>query len=101
MRRLQAEIGDVSVGTLTLFLTIGTRPGLSQREYGDILKLGKTTVSQQALRLTEVDAYHRPGPGLIDMDVDPAERRRKILTLTTKGQKLLARVVRSMEGYRS
>lgn len=101
VRRVQDEVGDTSLGTVALLLMVTTEPGLSQTEYADKLRLGKTTLSQQALRLTELDAYHKPGLGLIEQRVDPRERRRKTLHLTKKGSRVMGKILKSMEGWKS
>lgn len=96
VRTAREEMGDVTLARLEALLVVAVEKDLSQREMGDRMRLGKSTVSQIVLNLSPSDALRRPGPGFVKQSIDPMERRRKVINLTPKGERVVRNVVEAM-----
>ncbi|MCW4386027.1 MarR family winged helix-turn-helix transcriptional regulator [Salinibacterium sp. SYSU T00001] len=73
-----SDVSPVQFGVLSL---LETNPGVDQRELGDILELDRSTVTEIVTRMERRNYLKRTR--------DDADRRRKILTLTDQGRRLL------------
>ena len=101
LRTARETLGtDTTLLRLETLLRIAAEEGQSQREIGEAMKVQKTTVSQNVLNLSVTGAYLQAGPGLVEQQIDPMERRKKVLSITTKGQRLLEKFARNMRGRR-
>lgn len=82
---------------LIALLYISRHPGCSQ---GDLVEHLDTTTASAARICSRLSSWERPrspGLGLIDVEVDIEDRRRRNLWLTTKGQKVVKRMVEVMK----
>ncbi|MFD4523761.1 MarR family winged helix-turn-helix transcriptional regulator [Streptomyces sp. NPDC058470] len=75
--RWVATIGDVTPAQYAVLLTVFNHPGVSQTVLGELTAIDLATLVPLANRLEQ--------RGLLNRAVDPANRRRKQLTLTEKG----------------
>jgi DNA-binding MarR family transcriptional regulator len=79
---------DLSLAQGFMLMELGAHSPLSQRDLGERLGLGKSTVSRLISELDWLD--------LVERDRDPSNHRFHRVCLTTKGQTAAARVT---EGY--
>jgi DNA-binding MarR family transcriptional regulator len=86
------------MGTAVSFLMIaeGETPdgGLSVTELSNKGGFALSSASRYVQALAELDRHRRPGHDLVSDQVDPMERRRKVLKLTPKGKRILAQIKR-------
>lgn len=70
--------------------------GIEMREIAATLKMSSSSASRNVAALGEWHRLQRPGLGLVETSTDYEDRRRKPVTLTTKGRKLLDSVLRRL-----
>lgn len=88
-RRFDAEIPTQTVNT---FLYVATHEGCTMKDVADALGVAQSTMSRNVATLDRINRHHQPGLDLVRAVEDPAERRRKIISLTPKGRQLTARL---------
>lgn len=89
---------DMPIQYALSFLTLARNPGLSIRDLSERLGIAQSSASRNVAALSEWHSFRKPGHDLIQAKEDPRERRRKIVTLTRKGEALLARLEVVMDG---
>ena len=62
------------------------------KELADALGVAQSTMSRNVAYLDRINRHHQPGLDLVRATEDPAERRRKIVTLTPRGRQLKTRL---------
>ncbi|MER5435891.1 MarR family winged helix-turn-helix transcriptional regulator [Streptomyces sp. NPDC002588] len=77
-------VGDVTPPQYAVLLTIHERPGIDQSRLGEITGIDFATLAPLVHRLEQ--------RGVLDRQVDPANRRRKLLTLTEAGVRSVERI---------
>ena len=88
---------DVTVQRLLVLLTVARHPGLSQSDLSRQLPgISATALSRNLADLSRTTSQKRPGPGLVTMKPDPASLRRKLVTLTARGERLITRWSRTL-----
>ncbi|MEU7638388.1 MarR family winged helix-turn-helix transcriptional regulator [Streptomyces sp. NPDC039016] len=80
----QEAVGDVTPPQYAVLLTVHERPGIDQSRLGDLTGIDLATLAPLVHRLEL--------RGLLSREVDPANRRRKLLTLTGDGNATLDRI---------
>jgi hypothetical protein len=93
--------GTMPLQYVTTFATVAAYPGRSVQEYADLVGIGQTTMSRHLLDLGPRDRHFDAGYGLIDIKMDHRDRRRHIVMLTPKGEKLARDISEIMERGRS
>lgn len=87
---------DTTVGEICAFLhiAIGEKPdsGISVTEVSNLLEAPLSTTSRYVQSLGDVDRNRNPGLKLISDQIDPMERRKKILRLTPSGKQVVAHI---------
>ncbi|WP_435241661.1 MarR family winged helix-turn-helix transcriptional regulator [Streptomyces cucumeris] len=73
----QATVGDVTPPQFAVLTSVGEYPGISQIDLGEVTGIDVATLAPLVLRLEQ--------RGLLNRDVDPANRRRRQLHLTPAG----------------
>jgi DNA-binding MarR family transcriptional regulator len=63
--------------------------GLSVTELSKLGDFALSSASRYVQALAEMDRHHRPGHDLVSDQIDPMERRRKVLKLTPKGKRVV------------
>jgi DNA-binding MarR family transcriptional regulator len=89
---------DMPIQYALSFLTIARNPGLSIRELSERLGIAQSSASRNVAALSAWHSFRKPGHGLVEANEDPRERRRKIVSLTAKGEALLGRLDAEMAG---
>ncbi len=97
------ELGDrPSVQQVQTFLAVCASPeGITQSDLMARTKIGKTSMSKNVADLTEVTALRQPGPGLLEQQIDPANRIYRIVKLTNKGERAAMRIITKTFGTKT
>jgi DNA-binding MarR family transcriptional regulator len=80
---------DLPIQYALSFLTIAENEGLSMRDLSERLGIAQSSASRNVAALSEWHSFGKPGHDLVEAREDPRERRRKIITLTRKGEALI------------
>lgn len=88
MEELRKYDPDMPSQMVLCFLIAATKPSVSMREVVDLTGLSQASVSRNFAALSKVHRLGTPGLDWVDSREDPAERRRKLVTLTAKGRKV-------------
>ena len=80
---------DLPIQDALSFLTIAENEGLSMRDLSERLGIAQSSASRNVAALSEWHSFGKPGHDLVEAREDPRERRRKIITLTRKGEALI------------
>jgi DNA-binding MarR family transcriptional regulator len=85
MREIDPEI---QAQTLAVFLEVSQHPhGILQRDLEAAAGISQSSVSRNIALLSHTQRQGRPGYDLLVSFEDPAERRRKLVRLTPKGER--------------
>ena len=93
IRLLDSEMPLPQVHVLFLVAAAGYE-GMSMGELCRKAEIGQASCSRYVSALGKQDRHREQGLGLVQATEDPLERRRKIVTLTTKGQGFINKVTR-------
>lgn len=90
---------SIPAQTLAVFLEIARHPkdGISVNELATKCGLAGSSASRNVAALSEWHWLKRPGLGLVSSEADPMDTRRKIVKLTTKGERVIEQLVTIME----
>lgn len=99
IRALNEEVGRVDWGSQTIltFLAVAQSGTLPQSQLQLITGMTQAGVSRNVGRLAEYGDSYARGLGLIRSYEDPEDRKSKLLTLTPRGQEVMA-VVKKRAG---
>lgn len=86
----QAQVTDLTKPQYAVLRAIEAEPGIEQSAVASAAATDKATLAVLLLRLES--------RGLLTRSVDPADRRRKLLTLTPGGQALISRIRPVVDG---
>lgn len=86
-RKLDPEIPSQTINT---FLYVAANEGCTMKDIASALGVAQSTMSRNVANLDKINRHHQPGLDLVRAVEDPAERRRKIVTLTPRGRQLKA-----------
>jgi DNA-binding MarR family transcriptional regulator len=97
---LQDEHADLTVRQAMCLLLVATSPGITLRDlYGRLNYEHPSLASRQVSLLAGVGSrYKDSGLDLVKIEEDPSDRRQRVLHLTPKGRRLMADIVRELEG---
>ncbi len=85
-RKLDAEIPPQQM--LTFLWVCISPPGITMKELCERVGIAQSAMSRTVAQLGKYGSHGRPGYGLLDSEEDPAERRRKVVRLTSKGDRV-------------
>lgn len=88
---------EMQVQTLSVLLTVASAPGITMKELSQRLHLAQSSCSRNVAALSKWHRLGRPGLDLLVATEDPAERRRKIVRLTTRGERFIETLQRKVE----
>jgi DNA-binding MarR family transcriptional regulator len=74
--------------TIETYLWVAMQPGLTMKEIADRVGLSQSAISRNIQALSKWHRLNKPGYDLVTATEDPRERRRKIVTLTPKGERV-------------
>ena len=91
----EATSPDLTLRQLLLLLSVGGKTGpVSQLELAEAHDLRKSTISKIVANLAGSQGdVKRPGLGLLDVNLDPADMRSRLISLSSIGAKVLTRAV--------
>lgn len=89
LQRVRREIGDIPVQMLATLLAASLEDELSIQDIETRLKMSKAAASRNVLALTNVNARREEGYGLLITRDDAVDRRRKLVSLTSKGERVI------------
>ncbi len=97
MADLRRTLGSkVTIAEAEILLRIAAAEGLSQRELGDRMKLPKSNIARYCDHLSEERRSHEgdlePGHGFVEKTPDPEDRKRHMVSLTSKGARYVDRL---------
>lgn len=87
--RLRDLHPDFTLNYAMLLFTVAANPGISQRKLYTDLGVTNSAASRALAVLSEAGLRDTPPLNLIRVDVMPEDRRERVLTLTSKGQRLV------------
>tara|TARA_R110001599_G_scaffold332022_1_gene547075 strand:- start:1804 stop:2217 length:414 start_codon:yes stop_codon:yes gene_type:complete len=90
LREFQELHPDLPLQTASLFAYVAANPGISMHELRKQTDTQQSTCSRSISVLSEWQEHEKPGYGLVWTEIDPRERRRKLVHLTDKGEELAA-----------
>lgn len=96
LQRVRREIGDIPVQMLATLLEAAVEEDLSIQDIELKLKMTKAAASRNVMALTQLNARREEGYGLLLTREDGLDRRRKLVALTSRGE----RVVKSLLSVR-
>jgi DNA-binding MarR family transcriptional regulator len=91
IRQIDPEMPAQTLQTLLLVAEAGEE-GLMQHELGPKLGMSKAATSRNVLVLSKSKGPGLPGPGLIESEEVPENRRLRRITLTPKGERLVEKL---------
>ncbi|GGF32889.1 hypothetical protein GCM10011611_43830 [Aliidongia dinghuensis] len=80
---------DLPIQYALSFLTIAQREGMSMGELAQHLGIAQSSASRNIAALSKWHSFGKAGHDLVEAHEDPRERRRKLVKLTPKGQRLV------------
>jgi DNA-binding MarR family transcriptional regulator len=86
---LQSVDRDMTAATLRVLLTIAANPGISSTKLTEKVGLPSSTISQTVSRLGKYGMGDKAGLGLVVSEENPQDRRIRLFTLSSKGEKVL------------
>ena len=86
---------NITVGLAITFLTVALNEGRSAREYAQLLDLPTSTMSRHLLDLGDINRKREPGLMLVEQKPNIMDRRSNIYTLTRKGTRLIAALIKT------
>ncbi|MBB2681894.1 UNVERIFIED_ORG: DNA-binding MarR family transcriptional regulator [Rhizobium esperanzae] len=92
VEKLRELFPDIPIQTISVFLIIAMKPGISQRELLKLMGTSQSGVSRNVMALADVNRHGKPGLGLIAQLRDPFDSRQVELRLTPAGVALAKRV---------
>lgn len=81
---------DMPIQYALSFLTIAQNEGLSMGDLAQRLGIAQSSASRNIAALSRWHSFGKEGHDLVEALEDPRERRRKIVSLTPRGHRLIA-----------
>lgn len=79
---------EMQMQTAQTFIAVAMQPGITMKELSEKVGISQASCSRNVSALSRTHRLNKPGMDLIVAAEDPMERRRKIVKLTPKGQRL-------------
>jgi DNA-binding MarR family transcriptional regulator len=80
---------DMPIQYALSFLTLAQNEGLSMGDLAHRLGIAQSSASRNVAALSKWHSFGKPGHDLVEAREDPRERRRKIISLTPAGRRLI------------
>jgi DNA-binding MarR family transcriptional regulator len=97
MARLRAKHEDLTALQVMCLMRVASKPGISQRSIQKELAAGANSTASRILGiLSDVGARGTKGLELIEMRVNPMDRRERLVYLSPKGKKLMTDIAKDL-----
>jgi DNA-binding MarR family transcriptional regulator len=83
--------------TIECLLAVAMRPGITMQDLSKDTGLAQSSCSRNIALLSKYHRLGKEGFDLVEAVDDPRERRRKIVYLTAKGQKLVNKLMKNFD----
>lgn len=93
LKKLRHIDNDMPIAQAHMFMLVAEFEGLSLKELAKLADVKMATASRYISSLGTNQILKEPGLGLVEARENPAERRKKIITLTDKGRALVKDVL--------
>jgi DNA-binding MarR family transcriptional regulator len=81
---------DMPIQYALSFLTIAENEGMSMGDLAQRLEIAQSSASRNIAALSKWHSFGKAGHELVEAHEDPRERRRKLVSLTERGKRLVA-----------
>lgn len=100
--RLRDRYADMTLLQAQALLLVAGNPGISQIAIARTLEMTDGTASRTFAILADIGNARTGAPGLdfIRMDVNPKDRRERLLTLTHKGKRMMDDILSDLKPVR-
>lgn len=88
LKRFRDFDQEMQMQTAQTFIAVAMHPGINMTELSEKAGISQASCSRNVSALSRVHRLNKPGMDLVVATEDPMERRRKIVRLTPKGQRL-------------
>ena len=95
--RLRDRHSDMTLQQAMSFFLVAEKPGITQRELYEALGTNDSVASRTVAILSDVGSRNTPGLDLVEMRINPEDRRERILRLTPKGRRLMDDIVNDLK----
>lgn len=83
--------------TAECLLVIAVNPGITMQRLSELTGLAQSSCSRNVALLSKFQRLGKEGYDLVEAVDDPRERRRKIVYLTSKGQRVVNKVMQHID----
>ena len=97
MEELRTVNPDMTVLTALAFMRAAKTPGIPMSKLQEQMDVAQSTVSRNIATLSKWAAYQKEGANLVASEEDPRDRRQRIVSLTPKGEKLVEKMVKTLD----
>lgn len=98
LKRFREHDPEMQMQTAQTFITVALNPGISMTELSEKVGISQASCSRNVAALSRVHRLNKPGLDLVVAAEDPMERRRKVVKLTPKGQRLAEALTKLLAG---
>jgi len=88
MRKFDTQIEAQAIAVFLFVAVHGGKEGVAMQTISDDLDMAQSSVSRNCYKLADVNRHKKTGIGLVQTFEDPMERRRKLVSLTSKGKRV-------------
>lgn len=88
LKRFRDFDQEMQMQTAQTFIAVAMQPGITMKELSEKVGISQASCSRNVSALSRVHRLNKPGMDLVVAAEDPMERRRKVVKLTPKGQRL-------------
>lgn len=97
VRMLRLLSADMPMQQAEVLIQIALHPeGVNMSDLGKKTRLSPASISRNIGALSVYNKPDKPGLGLIDVNIDPVDPRRRIASLTQKGKTFITKLVRTL-----
>lgn len=94
LKELRKLDDDMPIQQAAVFIRVAMMPGITMKQLAEMEGISQSSCSRNVAALSKWHRLNREGLDLVRAMEDPAERRRKIVKLTPKGQRVVETVKR-------
>lgn len=88
---------EMQAQTAALLIEVAINKEITMKDLADRVGISQASTSRNVAALSKVHRLGKAGHDLVVATEDPAERRRKIVRLTKKGERVVAELQRVLE----